>query len=245
MPPPDDAPALRVAPCSHDAALTAVTRWHYSRVMPAGKTVRFGAWESGRFVGVVIFSRGATPVLGSRYGLTQTECVELTRVALRDHVAPVSQVVSAALRELRRTNPGLRLVVSFADPGEGHHGGIYQAGNWVYTGAMVQREYFVVKGRLMHPRSVGAQGWRQSLPWLRQHVDPRAHGVTKPGKHRYLMPLDRQMRRRVERLSLPYPPRAVEASEVTRGGPTAESRVRSPAAAPPVTTSPIREETPA
>lgn len=225
---PDD---LRVAPVSHHGALYAVERWHYSRSMPSGKTARFGVWEAGRYIGVVIYSRGATPRLGDRYGLTQTECAELTRVALREHTAPVTRIVAESLRQLRATNPGLRLVVSFADPAEGHHGGIYQAGNWIYTGSMEQREYFVVRGKLMHPRSVGANGWRQSLPWLQRFVDPRAHAVKKPGKHRYLYPLDKATRRAVRRLAKPYP-RAVEASEVTRGGSTAESRVRSPATAP-------------
>ena len=222
---------LLVAPVGHDAALYAVRHWHYSRTLPAGKTVRFGAWEAGRYIGVVIYSRGATPVLGARYGMTQLECVELTRVALREHETPVSQIVAASLRQLRATNPGLRLVVSFADPGEGHHGGIYQAGNWIYTGSMEQREYFVVRGKLMHPRSVGANGWRQSLPWLQRFVDPRAHTVKKPGKHRYLYPLDKATRRAIRRLAKPYP-HAVEASEVTRPASGRESRVRSPATAP-------------
>lgn len=222
---------VRVAGCSFEAAEYAVKRWHYSRSMPAAKTTKFGVWEAGRFIGAVIFSRGATASLGRRYGLEQTECAELTRVALREHVAPTSQIVAAALRELRRTSPGLRLVVSFADPNEGHHGGIYQAGNWVYTGSIETRAYFLVHGRLMHPRSVAANRWRQSLGWLRRHVDPNATEVEKPGKHRYVMPLDKAMRRRIVRLAKPYP-HAVEASTVTRGGSTAESRVRLPATAP-------------
>lgn len=225
-------PGLVVAPVGRDAAVYATKHWHYSRSMPAGRAVRFGVWESDRFVGVVVYARGATPVLGAPYGLAQTECVELARVALREHAAPVSQIVAATLRELKRTNPGLRLVVSFADPNEGHRGGIYQAGNWVYTGAMVHKDYFVVRGKTMHPRSVGSAGWRQSLPWLRAHVDPRARTVSRPGKHRYVMPLDRAMRRRVGKLARPYP-RAVEASEVTRPGSTWEGRVRSPATAQP------------
>jgi hypothetical protein len=35
---------LRVAPVNNDAAVFAVTRWHYSRVMPTGKLVKFGVW---------------------------------------------------------------------------------------------------------------------------------------------------------------------------------------------------------
>jgi len=95
--------------------------------------VKVGAWEDGKFIGVVIFSRGATPSLLNPFDLKQNEGCELTRIALTDHTSPVSRVVRLAMQFLKRSSPELRLIVSFADPGEGHHGGIYQAGNWIYT----------------------------------------------------------------------------------------------------------------
>lgn len=211
-------PDLRIAPVAYDAARNAVMRWHYSRVMPNGRLVRYGAWEDDRFIGVVMFGRGAAPNLAGSWDLTQAEVCELVRVALTRHVTPTSAVVAACLRRLRVDNPGLRLVVSFADPAQGHHGGIYQAGNWIYTGTMPAARYFRVNGQVRHPRAVHLAGWRQSLAWLREHVDPRAETVTMPGKHRYLMPLDKQTRRRVSRSAKPYPsrmvPDAVEGSTV-------------------------------
>lgn len=198
---------LTVGKCTYEAAHYAVTHWHYSRVLPVGKLVRVGAWERGRYIGCVLFGRGATPNLGRPYGMTQTECCELVRVALDRHDAPVSQIVAAALRELRRTNPGLRLVVSFADPAQGHHGGIYQAGNWIYTGpAEAGKRFFRIHGKLVHPRSVGAAGGRQTIEWVRTHMDPNAEHVAVPDKHRYVYPLDRAARRKVAGLARPYPP---------------------------------------
>jgi hypothetical protein len=44
---------------THAAAVYACRHWHYSGCMPAGKTVKVGAWELGRFIGCVIFGRGA------------------------------------------------------------------------------------------------------------------------------------------------------------------------------------------
>lgn len=187
---------LLVAPCSHEAATLAVTRWHYSHQIPTGKIVRLGVWEHERFIGAVLFSRGASPYLGDAYDLGPTELCELTRVALRDHDAPVTQIVAWALRILRERNPGLRLVVSFADPARGHLGGIYQAGNWIYTGLSNPVLEHFVRGRWRHVRGsyheVKAAGGR---------VPTR----TRPGKHRYLMPLDRAMRRQVAPLALPFP----------------------------------------
>lgn len=207
---------LKIAPATHEAALYAVEHWHYSRKLPSGKLFRRGVWEGGKFIGVVIFSRGATNTIGSPYGLTQTQCVELTRVALNAHEAPVSQIVAAAIRDLKAGNPGLRLIVSYADPMQGHHGGIYQAGNWVYVGQGKAAPEFVIHGKQMHMRSVHAKGWKQTLEWLRANVDPNARQVKIEPKHKYLMPLDRPMRRQVQKLSVRYPDRAGEASVATR-----------------------------
>lgn len=203
----------RVAPCSHAAAKLAVERWHYSRMMPVGKLARFGIWERDEFVGVVLFGRGAAPTLGSAYGLTQTQCCELVRVALRRHDTPVSCIVAAALSQLGATNPGMRLVVSFADTAQGHVGTIYQAGNWVYLGA-VDHQWYKVHGRMVHPKSLHSTYGKggQSLPWLRNNVDRGAERVSMPPKHRYVMPLDRAMRRQVTKLAQPYPQSADQVS---------------------------------
>ena len=186
---------LVVAPCERRAAEYAVLHWHYSKVMPTGKMVTFGAWEDDRFVGAVVFSRGASPHLGNAFQLDQTEVCELTRVALTEHASPVSAIVARAIRRLSESSPGLRLIVSFADPMRGHHGGIYQAGNWIYTGQSNPVTEYLISGRWRHTRGAYWHPQRATAP--RRQA---------PGKHRYLYPLDRGMRRRVERIRLPYPP---------------------------------------
>ncbi len=205
---------LRVAPCSHTAAKLAVERWHYSGSLPTPPLVPFGVWQSSDFIGAVIFGRGATPDLFTPYGLDQTEGCELVRVALRDHDAPVSQIVAEALRNLRVQSPGVRLVVSFADPAEGHHGGIYQAGNWIYTGtSSPSTVYYDKAGRKWHGRQVSATGIKRQYGELR--AVPKLstlRRVSMPGKHRYLMPLDRAMRRQVTKLAQPYPQSADQVS---------------------------------
>jgi hypothetical protein len=180
--------------------------------MPVFGTVKIGVWEGGSFVGVVIFSRGATPEIGSPYGLKQTEICELTRVALREHATPVSRIIAIALKFLRKNSPGLRVVVSFADGAQGHHGGIYQASGWIYAGASETHAYRVL-GKVEHPKTLhsryGTGG--QSIPWLRAHVDPRAERIIAGSKHRYLMPLDDEMRAKLAPLSQPYPKRGKQA----------------------------------
>lgn len=217
---------LKIDWATHEAAKYAVETWHYSRVLPVPPLVKVGAWECGKFIGVVIFSRGATPSLLNPFGLSQTEGCELTRVALTKHDMPVSRVVKLAMQFLKRNSPELRLIVSFADPSEGHHGGIYQAGNWVYSGqSSSSTEYIGPDGKRWHARMIKKQGWTTVQGKKRRTLTPdQCTPVQKPGKHRYLMPLDEEMRARILPLAKPYPKRAKQAMasspEVQRQGGT-------------------------
>ncbi len=200
---------LKVAPCDTKAARYAVENWHYSRTLPVGKLVKFGVWEDGQFIGSVIFGRGASDALGSPYGLDMVECCELVRVALSRHQSHVSQIVAVVVRQMRRLNPGVRLVVSFADPKEGHHGGIYQAGNWIYLGETSPGLEVYFDGEWVHDRMMRVTGWGTvsriaRLTKAQKAALPRRRT---PGKHRYVYPLDRAMRRQVAKLAQQYPPR--------------------------------------
>ena len=203
---------LRIDWATHDAAKYACVNWHYSGCLPAGKLVKVGAWENGKFIGVVLFGRGATPNLGRPYNLGQDECVELVRIALTKHDSPVSRIASLAIKFLSRSNPKLRLIVSFADQSQGHHGGIYQAGNWVYNGQGAVSRFWNIYGRVTHPRTVIERGGSNSLAGA-QKMDPNASAVMVSGKHRYLMPLDAEMRERILPLAKPYPKRAKQAMD--------------------------------
>lgn len=170
--------------------------------------VRVGVWEAGRFVGAIMFGPGANRHIARPFKLKDTEVCELVRVALapasvRKH--PTSKCVAISLRMLKRQSPGLRLVVSYADLGQGHRGVIYQAGGWLYLGAATQ-PYLQVNRKIVHPRSLYERFGRggQSVAWLRANVDPNAQRVKMPAKLKYIMPLDREMREKLEPLAQPY-----------------------------------------
>lgn len=203
-------PELKLDWCSHEAAKYAVEHWHYSKSMPPSPHVRVGAWESGQFIGVILFARGANKNLGKPFGLSQLECAELVRVALASHQTPVSRIVAIATRMMQKQCPGLRCVISFADPYQGHRGGIYQAGNWIYVGRSKPSNVFVDRsGREWHPRTVSETGQKRVFGKIRSVVKTcECDRKMRPGKHRYLMPLDPEMRARVQHLAKPYPKRA-------------------------------------
>jgi len=193
-------PELHIAPCSYEAAKFAVEHWHYSGSMPAGKRVAFGVWEGGDYKGVVLFGMGANRNIGSPYGVEADEVCELTRIALRQHEWPVTKMGAIALKMLHKSNPGLRLVVSYADPAQGHHGGIYQGMNWLFVGTSV--------GTAMIQMPSGEVVHRKTFRSRFGHNKAKKMGckwVQGPEKLKYLYPLDDDMREQIEPLAKPYP----------------------------------------
>ena len=212
--------ALRIGFCDSVAAKYACKHWHYSGAIPTGAVVRFGVWEDDAFIGAVLYTKGAgmTTYRALNYGLERVEACELARVALRSHRAPVTQILSKTLKQLQVVNPGLRLVISYADPRYGHVGTVYQAGNWIYVGLSKATLEFWLGGKWVHERSVysgkrqafrnnEAEKWDEWLKTLTKRYQPP--------KHIYLWPFDRQVRRAITKDALPYPS-AEQVSEARR-----------------------------
>ena len=136
------------------------------------------------------------------------ECAELVRVALKDHAMPVSRIVSIACKMIKRQSPGLRLLVSYADTRENHHGGIYQAAGWIYTGTTNEKFDFMLGDQLLQRRSYTGSNFGGT----RLRVPSGTIKVLSPVKHRYLYPLDPAMRAQIEPLRKPYPKRPTRGS---------------------------------
>jgi hypothetical protein len=123
---------VRITPTDTKTARAVVERWHYSRRMPQGAKLLYACHEvahdgSERFVGVIVLGLGvakSSPV----HDLPAGQHLELQRIAMRDHEAPVTQYVAALIARLKQHQPQLRLLVSFADPYQGHHGGSIRPG---------------------------------------------------------------------------------------------------------------------
>ena len=193
---------LKLDWATHEAAKYACAHWHYSKCMPVGKLLKIGVWEKSKFIGVVLFGRGANRGLLSPYGLKQTQGCELTRIALTSHESYVSRIIALAISFVSRKCSNMRLIISFADSSQGHHGGIYQATNWIYTGMSNAAYEYIYNGKRWHGRA-----FRKSHGSHLKYIDKGLKIVKGAAKHRYLMPLDAAMRKKLETLAKPYPKR--------------------------------------
>lgn len=192
--------SLKIDWATHEAAKFACKNWHYSGKIPVNKLVKIGAWEDGKFIGVIIFGMGASAVLHHQFKVSRFECCELVRVAFTRHVTPISRIIAIALKFLRKSNPNLKVVVSFADPAEGHHGGIYQAGGWIFTGTSADTIEYFYNGDWRHVTDVFKRLTPDQVKKLRKR--------SKKGKYRYVKAFDDKILERVEKSRKPYPKRA-------------------------------------
>ena len=147
---------------------------------------------------VVVFSIPANKNLGPYLFAGAVEVRELARLWAPNGHRPnlLTEAMSAACRALR-ADVGCEAVVSFADPNQGHHGGVYQAASWIYTGQSEEtRVYVTPEGLTLSRRSFHSGS--KSTP-------PRVKPIRLAGKHRYVRCLTRTSRRRLRVPSVPYP----------------------------------------
>lgn len=196
---------LLIAPCSLEASKFACEHFHYSHSVPPGKLVKHGVWEDGEWIGAILYGDSPNINMHTPYGLDYSQVCELRRIALKEHSNTVTKMVSQSLKLLKKQNPNLELVVSYADTNQDHLGIIYQGGNWIYEGQRPSRYAYIINGESLHSKTVWDRYGRSDLEFIREHIDPNAKTVRLKGKYKYIYPLTKRARRMFEGLHKPYP----------------------------------------
>jgi hypothetical protein len=200
---------LRISIATPEAYDYACKNFHYARCTPTVGEAFNVFNDADEWCGVIIYGSGATVNIASPYDKWQGQVWELERVALngKQGHGNTSKAVAMTLKALKKRRPWLDLVVSYADIDQNHKGTLYQATNWVYTGIKNadSRGAFIVHGKKMHPKSCHSKGWKQSLLWIRENIDPDAEEFITKGKHKYLYPMNKATRKRIEILREDYP----------------------------------------
>jgi len=198
-------PSIHVAPCTYQASKFAVEHYHYSKQMPSDKKLLFGAWEDGKFIGSVIYNRGSRMLYAEFTPQNRGGVCELARVALKEHKTPVTKIISETIKLIKKTQPQIEVIVSYADRNQNHLGVIYQAGNWIYLGTISRKSWMMINGEKVHARSASSRYGTSSLKWIQQHIDKNAYYIPDKGRHKYCYPLTKKQRKILECRRKPYP----------------------------------------
>lgn len=179
----------------------ACKNYHYSKCVPSSRKLGFAIFEEDKFKGVIIYSLGANPHLGDEFGLKQGEIVELTRIALHNHNNPVSFYIVRTLKMIRNISPSVKIVISYADIGRhNHHGGIYQATNWIYLGKSIGSNFeYLINGKWVHPKTINGYS-KQKQNYIKTHCEKRKTS----DKLKYIYCLDKDLRKKYIEKSKPY-----------------------------------------
>ncbi len=123
--------ACRVEPVSV-MAVDGFIKAHYLHKRPAVVLLALAMMRGSRSIGCVIYSAPPKET-EKRYG---GKTWELARLYLLDDVPKNAEtwLISQSVKWIRRNNPEVCTLVSYADPSAGHSGTIYKAANWVMDG---------------------------------------------------------------------------------------------------------------
>ena len=185
-----------------DEAEPFIQRWHYSGSLNASMRYAFTLRTPGGLFGdrgeIVACCCFAIPVnRNAKPG--ELELIRLARVEPGIDI-PLSFLVSKSLRWLTlNATPEWRMVISYADNAHQHHGGIYQATNFLYVGKtdiQVQGFRSLDTGEVIHKRTAYDRYGTSSEKFMRHN----ANSVPVRGdvKYLYVFPLVRGQKARDE-----------------------------------------------
>lgn len=195
------------APISFDDAARLVEEFHYSHSLPKVVRRNFGSFDDrGKLQAAACYG---PPVSRN----IPKEWLELRRLVVRPTAQgfKLSQFLAQTLRALKVER--VAAVISFADPEAGHHGGIYQATNWICTDKDFGRHKGSTKwfknerGEVVHPRSCNAKFGTSAVGAVLER-NPGWTAFVPELKIRYLMPLALRKDKALKLLNtreLPYP----------------------------------------
>jgi len=180
---------------------------HYAKRLPS-TSYAYGLYKDN-LIGICSYGRPVahTLVKSAFTGKFQDTFLELNRLVVDEGLKKnvLSFFVSRTLRKL----PSPNVIVSYADTSQNHHGYIYQATNWIYTGLSAKRFDYKVKGlEHLHSASLmdhaGRGVAKDKVLKLKEMYGDRLYTLERPRKHRYFYVLGNKKQRKEMIRNLAY-----------------------------------------
>lgn len=193
-----------------------IEKWHYSH-SAKGQSPKncFALMHDGDMIGAMIygfFSMRNQWKKYSVYGIDdEFEVIELRRLVCIDETPrnTESYFIGQTIKYLKK-NTNYKIIVSYADPHHGHAGTIYKATNFYHVGMTAPGKIIDYNGNRHHDKSIrdinkshfkktGERIPAQSaLRLIRALESGEAKMIDTPGKHIYVMPLNKKSKKLIE-----------------------------------------------
>lgn len=177
-----------------------VTAKHYSR--------RAGTYWAGFILlrgmsveGVVQYGQPSPAVQKHAFADRDFRLYELNRLVIQSDLKNAASLLVGRSLQMLPVKPCA--VVSYADSEFHHCGIVYQATNWVYTGATVSHDKaYIVDGKRVHPLTLRDRGINDPGRWARENGIAT---VPPEPKHRYFFFIGDKRARKAMARKLRYP----------------------------------------
>ena len=177
---------------------------HYAKRIPPIEFA-FGLFDKNKIMqGIVTYG---TPVSSTLRNLWDNvfKLYELNRLVINENLE--KNILSFLVSESLNRMPKPCVIVSYADTSQNHHGYIYQATNFYYTGLSAKFNDYYVKGmEHLHNGTIMdmSRGQENRVEWLRNKFGDNLIMIERPRKHRYFYFVGSKTDKKTMLKMLPY-----------------------------------------
>ncbi len=109
---------------------------HYLQGANKNINIHFGIFADGNMIGIAAYGPPTFPLIAKQLHLSSNEVYELRRFYTEENNIHnlESQALTLANEEIKQLKPILKVIVTYADPTQGHFGTLYQATNAKFLG---------------------------------------------------------------------------------------------------------------
>ena len=184
-----------------------IVKNHYSHAFPAAELC-LGFYVKEKLNAVIVYGQSASSTMKDSL---PGKYWELVRLFSFDWAGKnmESYCISQSIKYIKENHKDIEILVSFADPEQGHFGKIYHATNWYYCGVSVQDTWYVIDGKKVHPRTMNQRYGTRSKDKL-EKLGIKYEIKKMHCKHRYIYFLgnkkkNKEMKKSLQYDILPYP----------------------------------------
>ena len=201
-----DTTKLSIRQIDKPTAKKMVVKYHYSKLWTKCSVALGIFYQTGnehaffdepeeKMIGVIVYGDPIGRHSGASIseGLDRTEVYELTRLYVHDGYGSniESWFISQSFKWLKKNQPHIKALISYASPMEGHVGTIYQASNWIYQGNSIRPNdgwlfKFTENGEWQHGRTIFPYYKTNDPEKIREKVTEPFWIKQELRKHRYV-----------------------------------------------------------
>ena len=207
---------ISVAPIAAGDARRIVIASHYMKTFPQGAKLCFAVINSNIVVGVAVFGYSSSTQAKAEAlvsDIKKREYIEMQRLWINDNMGHSTESYTLArLVDIFKKQTELKLIVTHAGGCKDDCGIVYQASAWLYFGSDKCSDFYLTKaGEYKNMIAALRFGRVSAKGKTKQQVGEELFGageVVDAHRHLYAYPIHKGIRRRLNKIALPYPKRS-------------------------------------